>query len=607
MKIINSLKAIFFLSIIGLFISCGDNNDSTDANSDGTVISKRAGVNEVIVQMNADPDKLNYVTATAAVASEVKHYIFESLTREDPTSLKQVPYLAKKLAEIEEITVDVFGEKKEGLKFTYEIREEANWPDGSPITGYDAEFYVKCNKNPKVDAMHIRPYFEALVAVEVDKVNPKKLSVIFQDKYFLAESLSGLVVLQKDKYDPEGLMESFSIQDLSDPSKLEALKADKKINDFATMFNSEKFSRDVILGSGPYIFKKWDTGERIVLERNENWWAKDLIGKETPFHNGPDKIVFEIIVDNTTAKTAQKDEGLDIMKHTAKDYVDLKDDKLFLSKYKFELPVEMAYSYIGINTKSPKLSDKNVRKALAMALDYETLKKVFLYGLAERTVSPIHPLKNYYNKDIKPYLYNLQAASAMLDKAGWVDSDGDGIRDKDVDGDLVQLDLEFKYPSGSDFSENMALVFKKSLSQIGVNMEVVGKEWTVYLEDTKSHNFELSTAMWSMGPGLSDMKQIWHTDSYNGGSNYVGFGNAYSDKLIESIRYELDEEKRNKMYYEIQEIIYDEVPYIFLFTRKAKVAIHKRFDDANAYSLRPNYFVNEFNLNPSWGATQSPE
>ena len=94
--------------------------------------------------------------------------------------------LAKKLAEIEEITVDVFGEKKEGLKFTYEIREEANWPDGSPITGYDAEFYVKCNKNPKVDAMHIRPYFEALVAVEVDKVNPKKLSVIFQDKYFLA-------------------------------------------------------------------------------------------------------------------------------------------------------------------------------------------------------------------------------------------------------------------------------------------------------------------------------------------------------------------------------------------------------------------------------------
>ncbi|MGB1315667.1 MAG: hypothetical protein ACPG4Y_06575, partial [Chitinophagales bacterium] len=151
MKIINSLKAIFFLSIIGLFISCGDNNDSTDANSDGTVISKRAGVNEVIVHMNADPDKLNIVTGTSAGSSEVQSYVFETLITTDPVTLDYLPYLAKELGTMEQVMVDVFGEQKEGIKYTYEIREEAKWEDGSPITGDDFAFFVKCVKNPKVN------------------------------------------------------------------------------------------------------------------------------------------------------------------------------------------------------------------------------------------------------------------------------------------------------------------------------------------------------------------------------------------------------------------------------------------------------------------------
>ena len=107
---------------------------------------------------------------------------------------------------------------------------------------------------------------------------------------------------------------------------------------------------------------------------------------------------------------------------------------------------------------------------------------------------------------------------------------------------------------------------------------------------------------WMMGPELDDFKQIWHTDSYNGGSNYAGFGNAYTDELIDKIRYELDPEIRTGYYLEFQEILHEEAPYIFMFTPKNKMAFHKRFDNAKPYLLRPGHFENEFKLNPNFGA-----
>lgn len=595
MNIKSILKSLFFVSTIGLFTACGGGDNSVTK-------SKRAGINEVVVHMSADPDRLNQITATSGVATEVQNYIFEALITTNSETLEFEPFLAKALGVMEEVTFQFDGEEKNGLTYAYEIRDEANWNDGTPITGHDLAFYLKAMKNPKVDNENVRPYFEAIVDVEVDAENPKKVKVWFQDKYFLAESLSGIIALQKSVYDPEGFMEKFTVRELAVSDASTKFANDENINKFATMFNSEKYSREIVEGSGPYVFKSWVTGERIILEKNPNWWAKDLVGKEYGFYNHPDKITFEIIVDVTTATTAQKDEAIDVMKHTSKDYVDLKENEIFLDKYKFETPIAPQYSYIGLNTKSQKLSDKRVRKALSMALDYDTYKEIYLYGLAERTVSPIHPLKDYYNKNITPYPFDLEAASALLTEAGWVDNDGDGIREMEIEGADVPLSLEFKYSSGSKAAEDMALMFKKSLSQIGVNLEIAQKEWTVFLEDVKSHNFDMVTMAWVMGSGLSDMKQIWHTESYNGGSNYVGFGNAETDAIIDAIRYENDEAKRNVMYAEIQEIIHEEAPYIFLFTGKSKIAFHNRFDNAKGYNVRPGYNAAAMMLNKSWGA-----
>ena len=600
----NTMKFLFVLPIMALLFSCGGGNSSS--NEDGTVTSKKVGVNEVYVHLNSDLDKINPITSTSANASLVERFLFSALIDVNPQTLELEPSFAVSRPLIEEVENDVFGETLPGLKITYEIRPEAVWDDGKPITAEDYVFALKVIKNPKVDCEHLRPYFEFIYDVKIDPTNPKKFTVYTKDQYILSESSSSGYLYPKHIYDPNGLMDKFSVSELSNPKNIASLSGNLDIIKFAEEFNSEKFSRNpaFVVGSGPYKLKEWSTGQRIILEKKQNWWGNQFAGEILGFDNYPDRIIYEIIVDNTTALTAMKDESIDVMRSIpSKDYVDLKENDRFKSLFNLHEPIAPVYSYIGLNNKIPQLSDKRVRQALSMALDYETINKVINYNLSSRTVGPVHPNKPYYNKNITPYPFDLNKAKALLDASGWNDADGNGVREKMIDGQSVPMKLTFLLPAGSEAAENIALMMKNNMAKIGVEIEIVSKEWTVFLEQIKSHDFDMCTMSWVMGPGLSDFKQIWHTDSYNGGSNYIGFGNAYTDELIDKIRFELDEEKRNAMYLEFQEILHEEAPYIFMFTPKNKMAFHKRFDNANPSLMRPGHFENEFKLNPNFGAS----
>jgi len=111
---------------------------------------------------------------------------------------------------------------------------------------------------------------------------------------------------------------------------------------------------------------------------------------------------------------------------------------------------------------------------------------------------------------------------------------------------------------------------------------------------------------WVGSPSLNDPKQVWHSESYNGGNNYVGFGTPESDALIEKLRFNLDEPSRNEQYKRFQEIIYEESPYIFLNAQKNKLVFHKRFDNVTASVARPGYNVGEWLINPKFGFSATP-
>jgi peptide/nickel transport system substrate-binding protein len=276
----------------------------------------------------------------------------------------------------------------------------------------------------------------------------------------------------------------------------------------------------------------------------------------------------------------------------------MKDDEIVNKYFNLYSPTALQYYYIGMNTKdrTGKLSDKRVRRALAHLVDVDQLINDLFYGLAERTVGPIHPSKSYYNKDLKPIEYNVEKAQGLLAAAGWEDSDGNGILDKEIDGEQVDLKISYITTSTSKFGRSLAEILTANFKKAGVELDVELLEFRQLIERLRSRDYEMNSGGWGQDPVPTDLKQIWHTESDRpDGSNRVGFGNAESDALIDQIRVTLDEDERVDMYMRIQEMIYEEQPYIFLFSPRERIAIHKRFN-TSITSLRPGYVVNDFQL-----------
>lgn len=570
-----------------------------------TVKSDRAGVNEVVVHMSGDVDKLNPITSTSADGGYVNGKMFFGLLDVDPDSFNLFPVLAKSRPEIKLITD---GEYKDGMSMTWELRPEATWDNGTPITADDVVFTLKALKNPQVDAESQRPYLDFVDDVIVDPSNNRKFTFMCKGHYFLSEQAAGTEpVIPEYVYDPAKIMRKFTMKDLNNDAKAAKLKSNPDIIKFANQFNSEKYAREkgFVVGCGPYEFDEWQTGQRVILKRKQNWWGDKLKDVNRDFIAYPDKLIYEVIVDINATTAALKGEKVDVVSSSglkSKDYLELSKDKRMIEKYNFYKPEQLVYGYIGLNMRNPKLADVRVRRALAYCIDLDKIIEKIQYCMAKRVVGPINANKSYYDKDLRLIPFDIAQANKLLDEAGWKDSDGDGIRDKVIDGQKVKLSLEIKYPGGNDVTEKIMTLFAENLKKAGVELVQSQREWTVFIQELKAHNFEMSTLSWVAAPGPDDPKQIWSTTSYDGGSNYVGFGDQKSDEVIEKLRNELDETKRNELYKQFQQMVYDAQPYIFMTSPLNRMAIHARFTNAGAKIARPGYVENEFMLDKSFGS-----
>ncbi|MCC6571944.1 MAG: ABC transporter substrate-binding protein, partial [Chitinophagales bacterium] len=346
----------------------------------------------------------------------------------------------------------------------------------------------------------------------------------------------------------------------------------------------------------------------LILEKKANWWGDKLEKENQYFQAYPKRLVFETINDFNTALTALVDEKLDFIYVTpVKEYVELDNSKKFKENFVKSEPQMLAYQAIGINTKDKILSDAKVRQALCYLTNVDQIIEKVLYGKGTRTVGSILPMKkDAYNTDIKPYAYDVEKAKALLAEAGWADTDGDGLLDKVIDGKKTKFEISYSYNSGNPLRETVGLLIQNSYKQAGIKVEVKALDWALYLDELKKHNCQLYYQGWVKQPRPDDEKQIFHTSSANGGSNYMSFGNAQTDALIEQIRTELDETKRNELYKQWQVIQHEEVPYIFLYVQNFRNCVHKRFENIGAGPVYPGVWFAGFKVKEGYkveGAT----
>lgn len=595
----NTIKIAKFFGIALLaavfLTACGNGSGTGVKKNDppkGT--SKKANDPTVTVWLLGEPERLNPITSTSSHSRNVLNVMFSRLLEYDPKSLQLVTQTAVSRPEIKELTE---GEYKGGMSLTFEIRKEATWDDGKPVTAYDYLFTIKTIKNPLANSGHMRPYYEFIADIVVDEANNKKFTIFSKERYFLAEEAAGdLHILPEHIYDEEGLMKKFSIKQLSGTASELVSNAD--IKRFAERFNDPKFARVTVVGSGPYLFKEWANGQYIILDRKKDWWG-DKISDNPMLKAYPPKITFKIVSDEGAAVTLAEEEGLDVLAITKPSkYIDLKENDNFQKNYDLSSPETFSNVFLGINTKNEKFTDKRVRRAIAHLVNRDDIISSLYSELAIKTNSPINPKKPYYNNDLKEVKFDVEAAKKLLAEAGWKDSDKNGSVDKMIGGKKVEMVIKFKYNDGNDTRKNIGILFQEAAAKAGVKVELEVREWKAYLSDLKSRQYDIVCGGWNnSSPSLDDLKQIWHTSSDSpDGSNRTGFGNAETDKLIDEIRITFDEKKRTELYKRIQEIIADEQPCVFICVPSACLVIHKRFKNAETTVLGPGYRLESFQL-----------
>jgi peptide/nickel transport system substrate-binding protein len=546
-----------------LLVGCrGGKETETESRGSSSFVSqpdaaKPATGDWLISHSLSDPEQLNPLTSNDASASEILQYIFQSLLTRDPRSLELKPLIAVARPAI----------SADRRRYTFTIRRDAHFQDGTPLSGEDVLFSIKAIKCPLVNAPFLRVYFDSVVDARL--LGEFTIQFSIKEPYFLNESvLGGIDVLPRHYYDPANLLKDVTLADLRKPA--DQLSAN--IQKFADDFN-KNFSRNP-MGSGPYKFQSWKTGREIELMRNEKYWGYGKAGVDQPYLN---RYKYRIINNLDAALVTLKSGGLDEMNLNPVQHTRGTSSERFKSefqKYDYFAP---NFSYIGWNNEHSIFRDKRVRKAMTYFTNRKQMVKTILFGLGEVVEGPIYFFRPEYDKSLPSYDYDPKKGLELLQQAGWSDSDGDGILDKVVDGRKVPFRFEIKVNAGNTTRKSVALVLQDELKKHGIAASVRELDWTIFLADVKVRKFDAILLGWAMSVNEPDAYQVWHSSqAANKGSNHISFKNARADRILEQYRREFDERKRIELYREFQQILSDEQPYTFLFVGKSVSAVQRR-------------------------------
>ena len=546
----------------------------------------------VNIRIPSDPLGLNFLLNHDENAIPIMRQLALPLCDFNEKTFKLEPVLVKSAPITKEITE---GPDAGLVAYTFDIQEEAVWDNGTPITAKDFIFTVKAVFNPHYRSLYT-DQFILIDRIEVDPMSEKKFTV-YSQKYVLGkESLSNFTILPAHLLDPENIYANYTLKDLQNTENKEKYSSDEQLKKLGALLSSPKnMGQDGELsGSGPYKLKAWKTGESLVLVKKENWWGSSLSNKYSRLTAIPKRITYKIVPDFNAAISLMRNGEIDIIsKAEVREIVKLKEDDFFKEKFNFYAPSIYRHLFIMLNTLDPKLTDKKVRRALAHLIDLKELSDAIYMGEDNVVKTPVHPSKSYYHKGLTPIDYNVEKAKALLQEAGWSDTNNNGIVDKIINGELTELNLEYSYYAPSKNAADLGQLYKEAAQPAGVNIVVTSMEGRPLQMGWRNKSFELSTAGTSCYPFYDDFHLKWNSQS---GSNYFSFGNAESDEIIETIKKTTDPKKLNDLYMRFQEIVYDEQPVIFIHTGFNQIMAHKKFGQLTTSQLSPGYFVNELSL-----------
>lgn len=444
------------------------------------------------------------------------------------------------------------------------MRDDLVWSDGTPITAHDVEFSFQLIMNPKVPIPAVRTGMETIRWIEAYDDH----TLVYFHKDPLATNVWNLnfPVIPKHIYE-------------------------KSVQEDPTLTDSDyhqKYEIDPVSG-GPYKMVKRLKGREVVLERREEWYTHN--GKQVRDKPHFKTIRFRVIEDSNTALLAMKSGQVDDMEFQPEQWIDQTNGDDFYQVNTKARGEQWVYYYFGWNLETPYFKDAKVRQAMSYAVDYDHILGTLCYGLYPQCTSEFHE-DSWAGPETprEPYKQDLAKAEALLEEAGWVDNDGDGIREKEINGQTVKFEFGVMC-ANQQLRVDICTSLKESLDRLGVVCNVQPTEFTVMQEKAREGKFQAMFGGWGTGADPYSTENLWKTGESR---NYCRYSNPRVDELFPKAKVELEQEKRAEYYREIDNILWEDQPYTWLYYRSAFYGFNKRlrgynFSPRGPYSYSPGF------------------
>lgn len=470
----------------------------------------------LVVGTIGEPSNLLPLLASDSSSHDVASQIYNGLLRYD-RNLR----LEGDLAERWDVSPD-------GLRLTFHLRRNVRWHDGAPFTARDVLYTYKVTVDPKTPTAYAEDFKQVQSVIAPD---PFTVVVTYSKPFAPALASWGNAVM------PAHLLEGQEI-------------------------TKTPLSRKPI-GTGPFRFKSWDAGQKLVLEANPDYYE----GRPNL-----DRYLYRIIPDSSTMYMELKAGGVDMMSLSPVQYQRQTVGASFVARFnKYRYPAS-AYTYLGYNLRNPLFSDRRVRQAIAMSINREEIIHGVLLGMGQLANGPYKPGTWAHNPAVQGPAYDPAQARQLLAAVGWQPGP-DGILQKD--GKPFSFTLLTN--QGNEQRIKIAQIMQRRLKTVGIQVNIRVLEWASLLSNfIDKGKFDALVMGWTI-PQDPDIFDVWHSSKTGPKElNFIGYKNLEVDRLIEEGRGTFDLEKRKQAYYRIQELIQADQPYTFLYVPDALPVVQAR-------------------------------
>lgn len=539
MRSVRVLSALVALAVLSL--ACGGAGDEGPRDASGAPAGATA-----VAAISSDLSGVNPLLSNNSVTRAVLDAVFVRLLAEQPDFSAGPPSFEPRLAES-------WSWSEDGRTLTLELRRDARWSDGAPVTAADVVWSFDAAADPAIAWTHsetreriegYRALGEHTVEVRFQSAYPNRLS-----------DLNECPILPRHVW-----------------SEIP----------FAEWRQNGGWFRRHLVASGPFVVADWKANSEVVLRRNPHY-----------FRDGRprlDRLVLLVVPDRVNRLEMLLAGEIDFvtgLRPSVASRVEASPRADLFSYW------HRQYHYLVWNGCEPPFDDPVVRRALTLAVDRQSVIEAVYGDYARMAVSPVLSSAWVFARELEPWPWDPAEARRLLAARGFTDSDGDGLLDRD--GETLHVGVATNVES--EMRADMATMIHSQLRDVGVDAELVLREFGVLMDALRRHDFEAGLSSWIVDTSF-DLKNLFHSEAVGSGQNFGCYRNPEVDRLIDLAREQTDLAELKRILIEIQELVHRDQPYTFLAEVQRLNGVSRRLGGVTPSSLTPFGELEEWSIGP---------